>query len=365
MRYRIPVTTLVFGMLLAWAFVTLIGFALKNIFDPHIIVATGACGALMAYLFELVAMRTRLTGDVGTFVAVRRGCFYAAAGYSFFLALVIIAALTGMPSENDLQLRGCGPALVSLAAFGGLGILGGLMFYRFRHAEAQRQELEIAREMQERLLPPPLLEGDAWRLTARNVPAAFVAGDFYDFIRLTDDRIMIVLADVAGKGVAAGLLMASAKAILRVIAADSPDEVLRRANAALAGSIRGRDFIAMVVAIYDASTRELAIANAGMPDPLIASRGAVVVAGPRYPLGIKRDLAYERAVVTLQPSDRVLFFSDGLPEASVKGDPLGYDRLAEIVTKANDLDALFASMEKLRATHDDDWTAVLLRVAGS
>lgn len=356
-------------MLLAWAFLTLIGFAVPGIFDPHTIIATGAAGALMAYLFELVTRRTRLTGEVRPLVAIRRGCFYAGAGYAFFVVLVIFAATT---NEGGLQLKGCVPALVSLAAFGGLGVLGGFMFLRFRRAEAARQnaalatqEMEIARDLQQRLLPPPLIESDRYRLTARNVAAAYVAGDFYDFIPLTPDRIVIVLADVAGKGVAAGLLMASTKAILPVFAADTPDEILRRLNERLAGTMRGRDFVALVAGVYDATTRELSIANAGMPDPLIVSEGAtnaIVVGGPRYPIGIRRDLRYECRTVRLRAGDRVVFFSDGLPEASVNGEPLGYDRLADEIRKQTELDPLFARLDSIGASHDDDWTAVMLEI---
>src|SRR4051812_8630901 len=181
-------------MLLAWAFLTLIGFALPAIFDPHTLIASGAAGALMAYLFQLIAARAPLTGSVSRFGVIRRGCFYGGAGYAFFLVLGMIAALTAMPKEEGLQLRGCVPALVSLAAFGGLGVAGGFMFLRFRRAEGERQrtiqELEIARDLQQRLLPPPLLETGHFTLTARNVPAAYVAGDFYDFVTLSADRTM-------------------------------------------------------------------------------------------------------------------------------------------------------------------------------
>lgn len=368
-RYRVPFTTLVFGMLLAWAFLTLIGFALPAIFDPHVIIASGAAGAIMAYLFQLIAARAPLTGAVSRFGVIRRGCFYGAAGYTFFLVLVMIAALTAMPKEEGLQLRGCGPALVSLAAFGGLGIAGGFMFLRFRRAEGDRQrtvqELEIARDLQQRLLPPPLLETERFTLTARNVPAAYVAGDFYDFVALSPDRMMIVLADVAGKGLAAGFLMASTKAILPVIAAttDSPDMILRRVNDTIVDSIRGgRDFVAILVAIYDAATGELSIANAGMPDPIVIGRNAISVSGPRYPAGIKHALAYERATEQLAPGDRVLFFSDGLPEATVRGEPLGYDRLATEAARATDLDSLIHALDALGGSHDDDWTAVMLTI---
>jgi len=354
-------------MLLAWAFVTLVGFAVPQIFDPHIIVASGAVGALMAYLFHLVAMRAPLTAEVSRFGVLRRGCLYGGGGYAFFIVLIVIAALSDV---GELQLRGCGPALVSLIAFGGLGIVGGFMFLRFRRTEGERQrttqELEIARDMQQRLLPAPRLETDRFTLTARNVPAAYVAGDFYDFVPLSPDRIMIVLADVAGKGVAAGLLMASTKAIVPAIASatDSPDAILRRLNDTVSATMHGRDFVAILIAIYDAVTRELAVANAGMPDPQIVGRGAISVRGPRYPAGIKRDLAYERFTVRLAPGDRVVFFSDGLPEATINGEPVGYERLQKEIDKAADLDSLIASLDAQGGSHDDDWTAVMLTIPG-
>jgi len=138
--------------------------------------------------------------------------------------------------------------------------------------------------------------------------------------------------------------------------------MIRPSSDTVSGTMHGRDFVAILIAIYDAATRELAVANAGMPDPQIVGRGAISVRGPRYPAGIKRDLAYERFTVRLAPGDRVVFFSDGLPEATINGEPVGYERLQKEVDKAADLDSLIASLDAQGGSHDDDWTAVMLTI---
>src|SRR5438128_1051667 len=91
--------------------------------------------------------------------------------------------------------------------------------HRRRGLELLRhRELEMAREIQVRLLPAPRFEGAGFAVTARNLPASFVAGDFYDFVANDDGTVTIVVADVAGKGMGASLIMASVKAVLPFVA---------------------------------------------------------------------------------------------------------------------------------------------------
>lgn len=125
--------------------------------------------------------------------------------FGVFAAWALLSAiLTG----RGITMRGIGPGILVLIAFGGLGILGGLWYGRFTRFEAERQkaalaeqQLEIARDLQQRLLPVSPLQQERYRVDARNIPAAYVAGDFYDLIPLPNDRLLIVVADVAGKGV--------------------------------------------------------------------------------------------------------------------------------------------------------------------
>jgi len=239
---------------------------------------------------------------------------------------------------------------------------------KVREQELAQQELTLARAIQERLLPPPELAADGCRVTARNVAAHYVAGDFYDLIARSDGSVVAVVADVAGKGVAASLIMASVKSVLPMIAAvETVDGTMRRLNEKLSRELGKREFVALACAFYDPSTGRVVLANAGLPDPYLVRGGAatpLVVGGARFPLGIRANIEYESLAVDLEPGDRLLLVTDGLPEAEVgEEQQLGYVRLAQLAAANNSLESLFAAVE--RETHEprgDDWTGVMIEV---
>lgn len=361
---RIPILPMLFGAFAALALLSVFAIAQPLLNDRHVFAAGAAIGA--AYVLVLYAFSPIIRGvPRSRGRAVGRGCVYAMAGY---FTLIVIAALIAVITGANVQITGYN-SLASLLAFAGLGILGGLMLTRFRAAEAERQraalerqQLELARDLQQRLLPTPLLESDRFRITARNVPAQYIAGDFYDFVPLGDGRLIVVLADVAGKGVGAGLIMATVKAMVPLLAAEQPRpaSLLGRLNDRLVGQLPPREFVAMILALCDGDS--VTFANAGLPDPLrVATGKPVVVSGPRYPVGVRKNMSYESVTLNLTKGEQLLLFSDGLPEAPVAGEPLGYERLAaEVQRSVGNLDALFGGLEKIGAAHDDDWTAVLL-----
>lgn len=225
------------------------------------------------------------------------------------------------------------------------------------------QELEVARSIQARLLPPPRIEGDGFTIEARNVPALYVAGDFFDVIRHDDGSVGVVVADVAGKGIGASLIMASVKAVLPFVANGSVDATLRALNDRLAGQLAPREFVALAYARFSPATGALQLANAGMPDPYLVSSSAVrpiVVGGARFPLGVRRGVEYESTEVRLLPGERFVLFSDGIPEATrPNGEQLGYDVLRDIFA-APTVDAILARVREQVASIDDDWTVVVL-----
>ena len=228
--------------------------------------------------------------------------------------------------------------------------------------EAEK-ELEVARTIQSRLLPPERVDGEGYTITARNVPANYVAGDFYDVLRHDDGSVGIVIADVSGKGVGASLIMASVKAMLPFVAKGSVGETLRALNERLFGQLDRREFVALAYARFNPATGTVLLANAGMPDPYLVSSSVtpIVVGGDRLPLGVRRDVSYASVEIQIQPGDRLFMLSDGIPEAPRSdGEQFGYEALAKILDRQSSLDALLERIRSQVASIEDDWTVVML-----
>jgi len=240
--------------------------------------------------------------------------------------------------------------------------------------ELGRRELEMARDVQRRLLPPSEVAGPGWEVAARCLPARVVAGDFYDILRHADGRVDVVVADVAGKGFAASLIMASVKAMLPFVNADGGvADLLVRLNRRLAVELGRGEFVALAVARYSPSERLVELANAGAPDPYLMRPGQpaqpLSVPGPRLPLGVREHVAYASRTVEVAADDRLLLLSDGLPEArDSEGEPLGYQALESMLCRepstgspSSWLAGLFDRVQRrtVRAP-EDDWTAAML-----
>ena len=242
------------------------------------------------------------------------------------------------------------------------------------HAETllvhlQREELQLARELQSRMLPAPEIAADGYRISSRNFAARYVAGDFYDIFQYPDGAIGVAVADVAGKGMPASLLMASVKAVLPLLASSrSIDDAMIALNEKLVGELARREFVALSLARFEPATGRVTVANAGLPDPYIVRNdggvAVVEVRGPRLPLGLRRAIGYQKEEIVLDHGEALILFSDGLPEAAMKdGEQLGYDRLIEIVRESGtDVDAILRSIHDVEAeTRDDDQTVVMIQ----
>lgn len=273
-----------------------------------------------------------------------------------------------------------GLLLYSLAAAGSYVYLALEMSSRSQsEAAAARQreelaarELHLARALQRRLLPPVELHRPAFALAARNLAAQGVAGDFYDYFEAADGSLWVAVADVAGKGMAASLIMATVKAILPLIARDrSPVDTLCEINGRLHADLAPREFVAMALVRFDPERGEIELVNAGLPDPYLLSPDGLAevleVPFPRLPLGLRAQVDYASVHASLDPGQRLLMLTDGLPEAPVAvGEPLGYERLPSFFDHLSPDPAAWLGtlLERVRGAtldeQDDDWTAVLL-----
>jgi sigma-B regulation protein RsbU (phosphoserine phosphatase) len=206
-----------------------------------------------------------------------------------------------------------------------------------RRADGQAsRELEHAQRIQQALLPSPLPEIDGCTMVAMWKPASAFGGDCYDMLRFSNTRLGLSIADVAGKGLPAALLMANLQASVRAFGTDEarPETVTRQVNRALCRHTPPDRFVTFVYATIDTSTGTLTCSNAGH-DPPILVHGDGSVSRPTtggMVLGVLEDNSYEQDELRLQSGDRLLLFTDGITEAgSHEGREFGDDRLVELV----------------------------------
>jgi serine phosphatase RsbU (regulator of sigma subunit) len=211
--------------------------------------------------------------------------------------------------------------------------------------EAERvagRELEIAREVQSKLLPQqaPVLESlDYFGVC---VQARLVGGDYYDFLYLGPGRLGFVLADISGKGISAALLMASLQASLRSHYAQAPDDlprVLRAVNRTFFDSTATSRYATLFFAIYDETTSRLRYANCGHPPPvLLGPDGAVDRLQPTGTvIGLFDEWDCRIQEVDLKPGDTLVMFTDGVAEAfNANFEEFGEERIVDLIrSRAN------------------------------
>jgi phosphoserine phosphatase RsbU/P len=211
-----------------------------------------------------------------------------------------------------------------------------------------KRDLEIAREIQTWLVPsqPPEVAGANIAFATR--PQNSVAGDYYDaFYPNPEDRerLMVVIADVAGKSVPAALLMATLQASLRTIAGEIvplADLVARLNRYSCAHSLNGLRFTTAVLSEYNPISRRLTYVNAGHNAPILRRANGTLetleVGG--LPLGIESGEKYETASLELKPGDALIFFTDGVVEAfNESGEEFGNERWLSAIRNLPDWDA--------------------------
>lgn len=202
------------------------------------------------------------------------------------------------------------------------------------------QDMHLAERIQQSFLPRRIPQIDGYTFSARYDPAYEVGGDFYDFVRLPDDRIGIVVGDVSGKGVAAALYMARLGRDLRyfALAESDPARVLKWMNRAVNEAGQDHIFVTLVYVVLSAKEKMVTIANAGHMPPILRHqregqvRNLDTTAG--LPLGVLPDTEYEAETHRLEPGDSMMLYTDGLVEAmDPKRQMFGIERLLDTVAE--------------------------------
>ena len=254
-------------------------------------------------------------------------------------------------------------------------------------AEKERleQELKIARSIQMSLLPQGPLQMPGVSLSGHCEPAREVGGDYYDFLPLDNDRLGILIADVAGKGTSAALYMAELKGLVLSLSRHhvSPRTLLIEANRIISKHLDARSFITMTYAVVDLRARTMTCSRAGhcplvyVPGPEAHSRAPQVltpegmVLGLQFDLGDTFDRLLEEVTLPLGRGDLFVLYTDGISEAmNEQGDCFGDQRLVDLAERNADLKSDALCERILSEVHTfagdaaqhDDMTMVLIKI---
>ena len=245
--------------------------------------------------------------------------------------------------------------------------------------EKLNREIEIAREVQERLFPQRLPEIAGLDYFGRCRTALGVGGDYYDFLALLEGKLGVALGDVSGKGIAAALTMASLQASLRADAMRAGNDIaalITRVNAMLYDASTEDRYATLFYAQYDPASRRLSYVNAGHCPPILLRSTANYAAVERLDqaggtvVGLLRECAYEQAEISLAQGDLLVIYTDGFSEAM---NPIleewGEERLIHAIAACTGLSAKAAINKIMQAadsfvsgaSQSDDMTLVILR----
>jgi sigma-B regulation protein RsbU (phosphoserine phosphatase) len=279
--------------------------------------------------------------------------------------------------------------LTTLASQLAVSIANAKLYQRI-HDEEQRMErdLEMAREVQLRLLPSAPPQPAHAEIAARFLAARSIGGDVYDFLDYGPNRTALAIGDVSGKAAPAALYAALVSGILRSLATRhlSPAKMLAALNNQLQERKLDAQYVTMLMAVWDDENQTLQIANAGSVQPVFvsntvcddsgnptreSSRIVKTIEAEGFPLGLFPDAEYEEFTFSTQPGDMIVFFSDGIVDAeNAAHEMFGTDRLNAVLQEQqcpsaeSTVEAILTAVNDFQAgtEHFDDETVVVLRV---
>jgi sigma-B regulation protein RsbU (phosphoserine phosphatase) len=273
-------------------------------------------------------------------------------GTSFGTASVMIASLLYGKQNMGVLALGNGPmdapfsqsdfvVFKSIAEQSAFALYNAIIYSEANEKKRLDHDLEIARDIQRVLLPaePPSVNG--FEISGINVPARQVSGDYFDYIKVDEERLGVAIADVSGKGVPASLIMAICRSVLRSQAAQnpSPADVLKKVNRQLYPDIKEDMFISMAYLILDHVHNGVTLARAGHDAPLLykrSSQSVTPVKPPGMVVGIDSGNVFDRITgdfpIRLERDDCLVLYTDGVTEAlDADGNEFGVERTMQSV----------------------------------
>ena len=226
-----------------------------------------------------------------------------------------------------------------LAFLSAVGIEHSRLFKEFLVKLRMEEDLTSAHDLQMSMLPATCPEMDGYQIAASSTPAREVGGDFFDFFKIGDGKVGLIIGDVTGKSVSGALIMSASRSVFRMLSEEelSVGETMMRANRRIKKDIKSGMFVALLYAVHDAEDGGVSLCSAGQTQPLLLSAKTseptlVETVGDTFPLGILDEADYEETQLKMEPGDKIVYYTDGIVEAMNKNEDMyGFDRLNEVV----------------------------------
>ena len=302
-------------------------------------------------------MNESITGIRNTFVALLVAMIFVVACISYFLSQMItdpiVALIRGVKAlgRGDMEYQvvvKTGDELESLAnSFNKMITDLKLHMEELQCTTAEKEgllkELEIARGIQQRLLPQMAPKIEGMDLAAHNEPAREVGGDFYDFIPVMEDNLGLVIADVSGKGMPAAMFMGLSRTIIRASATGDPaaTNAIKQANELICRDSTSGMFVTLFYGVLNTRWRRLRYVNAGHNPPMVFTKGsdeAVFLRAKGIALGVAYEIDLEELSIDLASGDILVMYTDGITEAiNEQEEAFGLKRLIQVILTHRDL----------------------------
>lgn len=326
-----------------------------------------------------IVFRVALYTDIMVFIAI-----FSVANY--FISRKIIHRIQIMDDSLEKIMEGDADTEIHIEGYNEFTNLsnninlavGALRNYAEEVQHRIDNELQFARDIQYGALPTTFPFEKSYNIYAKMEAAKEVGGDFYDYFKMNNGRILFLVADVSGKGIPAALFMMRARTLIKSLSsADMPlADILNHANAELCANNEANLFVTAWVGILDPASGELRYISAGHCDPLLKHNGVFTEFKNKHnvPLAALNDYKYEAEITYLEPGDEIVLYTDGVTEAQNKRQELyGVRRLVDFVNNAK----YFNAKQLLNDISDDvvkyaegeeqfdDMTMLIMRYLGN
>jgi len=311
----------------------------------------------------------RLPAELATRLALETVAWLPLVAHGELLGLMLVSF------ENQAAIRKDDLRLISgVAHQAAVAIESKYLYEQKLRQERLAHELELAQEIQTTLIPAKLPDRPGWQTAAAWQSAQEVGGDFYNVMPVAPNRLGIVIADVAGKGMPAAMYMALTRSLIRATAPGQTDprQVLLQTNQLLIPDTRRGKFVSLFYAILNTDSGELVYSNAGHNPPLLVRANHTIESlwVPGMVLGVLPNVEPQLGCAHLHPGDGVVFYTDGVTEVfDDRSRIFGEERLREILRQTWDngpqtvVDNVRQAVNRFSATAlpNDDFTLLIFR----